>query len=330
MRAVVYNGAGDADVINIREVPTPEPGSDDAQVAVAYVGLNRADILERKGQYPSPLGKGAVPGLEFSGVVSKIGGNVKNVKNGDRVCGLVPGGAHAGYLITEALTLVPVPDSVSLEAAAALPEAYMTAFDALFTRGLFSMGQSVLIHAVGSSVGLAAIALVKNAGGRSIGTSRTPAKLERAKPHGLDVAILLDDSWPDKVRAATNGRGVDVVLDFVGAPLLDLNVGAVAVGGRIVQIGTLGGYKASFALNALMAKRATLVGTMLRSRPLDERIALARAFTLQLGPLFARGALRAEIDRVVPFEQMAEAHRVMEANENFGKIVIEVSPAPLI
>jgi NADPH:quinone reductase-like Zn-dependent oxidoreductase len=203
----------------------------------------------------------------------------------------------------------------------------MTAFDALFTRGLFAIGQSVLIHAVGSSVGLAAIALAKNAGGRTIGTSRTPAKLERAQPHGLDVAILLDDSWPDKVKAATNGRGVDVVLDFIGAPVLDQNVSALAVGGRIVQIGTLGGYKASFALNGLMGKRASLIGTMLRSRPLDERIALARAFTLQLGPLFARGALRAEIDRLVRFDQMAEAHRAMEANENFGKIVIAVNPA---
>jgi len=328
MRAILYEGAGGPEVIAIREVPTPEPGSDDAQVQVAYVGLNRADTLERKGHYPSPLGKGALPGLEFSGVVSKIGANVKSVKPGDRVFGLVPGAAHAEYLITQALTLSLVPEGVSLEAAAALPEAYMTAFDALYARGLFSLGQTVLVHAVGSSVGLAAIALVKNGGGTSIGLSRTPDKLERAKPHGLDVAILLEDGWPERVLEATRKRGVDVVLDFIGAPVLDQNVSVLVTGGRIVQIGTLGGYKASFAMNGLMAKRATIVGTMLRSRPLDERIALARAFTLQLGPLFARGALRAEIDRVVPFDQMAEAHRAMEANENFGKIVIAVNPAP--
>jgi len=327
VRAIVYNGAGDTGVIEIREVPTPEPGSDDAQVAVAYVGLNRADILERKGQYPSPLGKGALPGLEFSGTVTKIGVNVKNVKAGERVYGLVPGGAHAEYLVTNALTLSPVPESVSLEAAAALPEAYMTAFDALFNRGAFALGQNVLIHAVGSSVGLAAIALAKDAGGNTIGTSRTPHKLERAATHGLDAGILLDDAWPDKVRAATGGRGVDVVLDFIGAPVLDQNVSVLVSGGRIVQIGTLGGYKASFALNGLMAKRASLIGTMLRSRALDERIALARAFTLQLGPLFARGTLRAEIDRVLPFERMADAHVAMENNENFGKIVVAVNPA---
>lgn len=328
MRAIVYNGAGDTYVIEIREVPIPEPGSDEAQIAVAYVGLNRADILERKGQYPSPLGKGAIPGLEFSGTVSKIGANVKNVNAGDRVYGLVPGAAHAEYVVTQAQTLSPVPAGVSLEAAAALPEAYMTAFDALFNRGAFALGQNVLIHAVGSSVGLAAIALAKSAGGRTIGTSRTPGKLERAQTHGLDVAILLDESWPEKVKAATNGRGVEVVLDFIGAPVLDQNISVLVVGGRIVQIGTLGGYKASFALNALMAKRASLIGTMLRSRGLDERIALARAFTVQLGPLFARGALRAEIDRVVPFERMGEAHKAMENNENFGKIVVAVNPAP--
>jgi putative PIG3 family NAD(P)H quinone oxidoreductase len=328
MRAIVYSGAGDAGVIEIRNVPAPEPGSDEAQVAVAYVGLNRADILERKGQYPSPLGKGASPGLEFSGTVSKIGAGVKNVKVGDRVFGLVPGAAHAEYLATNALTLSPVPGGVSLEAAAALPEAYMTAFDALFNRAAFALGETVLIHAVGSSVGLAAIALAKTAGGRTIGTSRTPQKLERARSHGLDAGVLLDEGWPDKVRAATDGRGVDVVLDFIGAPVLDGNISVLVSGGRIVNIGTLGGYKASFTLSALMAKRASLIGTVLRSRALDERIALARDFTTQLGPLFTRGALRAEIDRVVPFERMAEAHAAMENNENFGKIVVAVKPAP--
>src|ERR1700693_3647826 len=228
MRAIVYDGAGDTGVIEIREVPTPEPGSDDAQVKVAYVGLNRADILERKGHYPSPLGKGAIPGLEFSGTVSKIGASVRNVKVGERVYGLVPGAAHAEYLVTQALTLSPVPDGVSLEAAAALPEAYITAFDALFNHGNFELGQNVLIHAVGSSVGLAAIALVKNAGGRTIGTSRTPAKLERAGSHGLDVGILLDESWPDKVRAATGGRGVELLMDFIGGPVLDQNISVLA------------------------------------------------------------------------------------------------------
>jgi putative PIG3 family NAD(P)H quinone oxidoreductase len=327
MRAIAYEGGGGPEVIRVRDVPIPEPGSDDALVVVAYAGLNRADILERMGFYPSPLGQGATPGLEFSGVVSAIGANVKNVRAGDRVFGLVPGAAHAEFLTANALTLAPVPAGLTLESAAALPEAFMTAYDALFARGAFAIGQSVLIHAVGSSVGLAALALAKRAGGTTLGTSRTPAKLERAAGHGLDLGIVLDDAWPDRVREATGGRGVDLVLDFIGAPILEKNVAVLCTGGRIVQIGTLGGAKASIALGPFMQKRATLAGTVLRSRPLDERIALTRAFATRLGPLFARGELRAEIDRTFPLEAMADAHRRMEANENFGKIVLAVNSA---
>jgi len=327
MRAIAYEGAGGPEVIRLRDLPAPEPGSDDALVEIAYAGLNRADILERMGFYPSPLGQGATPGLEFSGVVRGTGRNVKNVNAGDRVFGLVPGAAHAEFLVVNAQTLAPVPSALSLENAAALPEAFMTAYDALFTRGGFALGQSVLIHAAGSSVGLAAIALAKHAGGTVIGTSRTAEKLERAAAHGLDVAIVLDDAWGDRVREATGGRGVDVVLDFIGAPILDKNVAALCGGGRIVQIGTLGGATASLALGPLMAKRATLVGTVLRSRPLDERIALTRAFATRLGPLFASGKLRAEIDSTFPLAKMADAHRRMEANENFGKIALEINPA---
>jgi putative PIG3 family NAD(P)H quinone oxidoreductase len=325
MRAIAYEGAGGAEIIRLRDMPAPEPGSDDALVAVAYAGLNRADILERMGFYPSPLGQGATPGLEFSGVVRAIGSNVKTVRPGDRVFGLVPGGAHAEILIANALTLAPVPDGLSLESAAALPEAFMTAYDALFARGGFALGQSVLIHAAGSSVGLAATALAKRAGGTTLGTSRTPEKLRRAAAHGLDVAIPLDDAWTSQVLDATGGRGVDLVLDFIGAPILEKNVAVLCSGGRIVQIGTLGGAKATVALGPFMQKRATLVGTVLRSRPLDERIAMTRAFATRLVPLFASGELRAEIDRTFPIEQMADAHRRMEANENFGKIVLEVN-----
>jgi NADPH2:quinone reductase len=327
MRAIAYEGAGGTEIIRVREVPKPEPGSEDALVAVAYAGLNRADLLERMGFYPSPLGPGATPGLEFAGIVSAVGTNVKNVRAGDRVFGLVPGAAHAEFVVANALTLAPVPEGLSLESAAALPEAFMTAHDALFARGAFALGQTVLIHAVGSSVGLAAIALAKRAGGTTIGTSRTPAKLERAAQHGLDTAIPLDDSWPAHVNEATRGRGVDLVLDFIGAPILEKNVAVLCTGGRIVQIGTLGGVQASLALGPFMHKRATLTGTVLRSRPLDERIALTRLFTTRLVPLFASGALRAEIDRTFALEHTADAHRRMEANENFGKIVLAIDPA---
>jgi putative PIG3 family NAD(P)H quinone oxidoreductase len=326
MRAALYTGKGGAEVIAFADVPEPAIGPDDALVEVAYAGLNRADVLERMGRYPAPRLDPPVPGLEFSGVVRAVGANVRNVTPGDRVCGLVAAGAHAEFVAADALTLARVPDGLSLREAAALPEAFQTAHDALYARGRFAPGKSVLVHAVGSSVGLAAIALAKTGGARIVvGTSRTPEKLERAKPHGLDVALPLDDAWPEAVRSAAGG--IDCVLDFLGAPALDANVSVLATGGYVVSIGSLGGTRGSFDLGALMGRRATIVGTVLRSRPVVEKRELAAAFAREVLPAAAEGRLRAEIDRVVPLAQLAEAHAAMEANANFGKIVLAVNPA---
>ncbi len=324
MRAIVYDGAGGAEVIGLGELPDPVVGSDDALVAVAYAGLNRADILERMGRYPRPKDAPPIPGLEFSGVVRSVGERVTVLAPGDRVCGLVPAGAHAELVATPAATLAKVPDRIELRDAAAIPEAFITAHDALFTRGGFALGDTVVVHAVGSSVGLAAVALVRAGGGTAIGTSRTPDKLARAASHGLAYGFALDDGWVGRVLAATNARGADIVLDFVGAPILDANIQALAAGGRIVQIGTLGGVDAKFSLAPLMAKRAALHGTVLRTRALEERIALAKHLERALLPLFARGDLRTEIDRVFPFTEMRAAHERMEANANFGKIVVAI------
>ena len=192
-------------------------------------------------------------------------------------------------------------------------------------RAAFALGESVVVHAVGSSVGLAATALARAAGGLTIGTSRNAEKLERAKAHGLQYGFVLDETWTGRTLAATNGRGADVVLDFVGAPMLDANLRALAARGRIVQIGTMGGSSAKIDLGTLMGKRAALHGTVLRSRPIDEKIALAKIFERTLLPMFERGDLRAEIDSVFPLDRMAAAHARMEADENFGKIVIEVA-----
>jgi len=254
-----------------------------------------------------------------------VGPRVTSLVPGDRVCGLVPAGAHAERLAANALTLSKVPPGYDLREAAAIPEAFITAHDALFARGGFALGQTAVVHAVGSSVGLAAVGLIKRAGGRAIGTSRTPEKLERAADLGLDLGFPLDDGWVAAVRSATGGRGADVILDFIGAPILDANLMALAPGGRIVQIGTMGGINASINLGALMQKRAALHGTVLRSRAIDEKIALAKSFTLELLPLFARGELQAEIDSVFPLADLAAAHDHMEANANFGKIVIAIS-----
>jgi putative PIG3 family NAD(P)H quinone oxidoreductase len=325
MRAVVYEGTGGGEVLAVRDVPEPEFGSDDALVEVAYAGLNRADVLEREGRYGGERAAEVRAGLEFSGVVKAVGARVEAVAAGDRVCALVRAGAHAELVAAHALTLSPLPDEVDLATAAAIPEAYITAHDALFTCGGFALGKTVLVHAAGSGVGLAAIALAKLAGGFTLGTSRSPEKLERAAGAvGLDAGILFDDGWPAAVDAATAGHGVDLVLDFIGGATLARNVGVLATGGRIVQIGTLAGAQASFALGPLMAKRATLTGTMLRNRPLDEKIELARGFTRHLLPLFARGELRAQIDEIFPLAEIAAAHERMEANVNFGKILLEM------
>ena len=326
MRAATYDGKGGVEVIVVRDdVPDPEIGTDDALVEVAFAGLNRADVLERQGNYPSPRsGPSVIPGMEFSGVVRATGSRVTNVFEGDRVCGLVAAGAHAQLVATNALSLSKVPEGLSMRDAAAIPEAFITAHDALFTRGGFALGETVLVHAVGSSVGLASVSLAKRAGGVTIGTSRTAEKLERAKESGLDVGVLLDDGWRGRVQAATNARGPDVILDFVGAPMLEGNLAVLAGGGRIVQIGTMGGTHASFHLGILLMKRAALHGTVLRSRPIDEKIALAKHFEQALLPLFARGELRAEVDRVFPIDELRAAHEYMESNANFGKIVIAI------
>jgi len=325
MRAVVYEGAGGVEVIAVRDdVPQPVPGEDDALVAVAYAGLNRADLLERMGYYPMPPQAIAIAGLEFSGTVRAVGSRVRGVAPGDRVCGLVQRGAQAEFVAVQALTLSKLPDGVTLRTAGAIPEAFTTARDALFTRGGFTLGQTVVVHAVGSGVGLAAVSLAKRAGGYTIGTSRTEAKLSRAQDYGLDLGLSLDEQWVGRALAATNGRGADVILDFVGAPVFDANLKVLAGGGRIVQIGTMGGALASVNLGVLMTKRAALHGTVLRSRPLDEKIALAKQFTRELLPLFERNELQAAIDRVFPLEDIRAAHEYLESNASFGKVLLAI------
>ena len=328
MRAAIYTGAGGTGVIAVRDdVPEPTLGSDDAIVDVAFAGLNRADILERRGLYPTAARELAIPGLEFAGTVRAIGPRVTSVAVGDAVCGLVVAGAHATRLATHAMTLSKIPRGLGLREAAALPEAFITAHDALFARGGLRLGEVALVHAVGSGVGLAAIALAKRAGAITIGTSRTATKLERARELGLDYGVLLDDDWLAGVVAASDGRGADVILDFAGASMLEGNCAALAASGRIVQIGTMAGARATLDLHVLMGKRGALHGTVLRSRPLDEKIALAKAFGRDVLPLFARGELQAAIDAVFPLERLADAHAYMEGDRNFGKILIDLGTA---
>jgi putative PIG3 family NAD(P)H quinone oxidoreductase len=301
------------------------------------VGLNRADILQRKGHYPAPPGVPAdIPGLEFAGEVAGLGPpasppSARRWSVGDRVMGLVAGGACAEFLVTHGETLLEVSgdwpgtgrEAAPLVMAAAVPEVFLTAYDALVRQMHLAAGESVLIHAVSSGVGTAAVQLGHVWGARTFGTSRSAAKLARAAPLGLDVAI--DTSREDFAEAAlreTGGRGVDVVLDLVGGPALAGNLQALATRGRMIVVGLTAGRSAPLDLGLVLNKRLTIVGTALRSRTLEERAALVRDFEREVMPLFASGRVAPVLDRVFPMAEVAEAHRVMEANLHFGKIVL--------
>lgn len=325
MRAVVLTRAGGPEVLELQERALPEPGPGQIRVRVRASALNRADLLQRRGGYPAPPGAPAdVPGLEYAGEVDALGEGTALWREGDRVMGIVGGGGHAEYVVVHEREAIGVPDNLSWAEAAAVPEVFLTAFDALFARLELALGERLLIHAVGSGVGTAALQLAVAAGATVLGTSRTAEKLERARVLGLDVAI--DSAQEDvagAVERATGGRGVHAVLDLIGGAGLGANLRAlVPSGGRIVVVGSLAGAEAPLELGLLMRKRARLIGTVLRTRPLEEKIALARRFDEQAIPLLASGRVRPVVDRSYRFEEIAEAHGYMESNESFGKIVL--------
>ena len=325
MQAAVYTGSGGVEVIELRELPTPVPQADYVLVRVRAAGLNRADLMQRNGVYPAPAGVPAdIPGLEFAGEVEAVGPDVRLVKPGDRVMGLVGGGSHATHLLTHERTLVPIPEGLDFPTAAAIPEVFITAHDALFTQGRLAPGERVLIPAVGSGVGTAAVQLARAVGATVYGTARSVDKLERARELGLDVAI--DTSREDLVEALARQApgGVNLIIDFIGAAALESNLRVLALKGRLVQVGLLGGARATLDLRIVQGKRLTIVGTVLRSRPLEEKIDATRRFAEQVLPLLSRGTVRPILDRAFPLAQLAEAHRAMEDNVNFGKIVIEM------
>ena len=322
MRAVVIPEFGGPEVLRLASVPDPEPSCGEILVKVRASGVNRADLLQRRGLYPPPPGESEVPGLEFAGVVEAVGDGVRRRQPGDRVMGIVGGGGYAERVVVDERVAVGVPAGMPLTMAGAIPEVYMTAFDAVFLQAGLQRGETLLIHAVGSGVGTAAVQLARRAGARTIGTSRTPSKLARAAESGLELGLRGGDPWDRTVREATGGRGADVILDLVGAPYLARNQAAIAVRGRHVVVGVPGGSRGEIDLRALMARRARLLGTVLRARGVEEKAGLASEFSAEVLPGFADGSLAPVIDRVFPVERAAEAHRRMEANRNFGKIVM--------
>lgn len=322
MRAVVVPEFGGPEVLRLDSVPDPKPASREVVVRVCASGVNRADTLQRRGLYPPPPGASEIPGLEFAGVVDEVGDAVTRWRRGDRVMGIVAGGGYAEHVAVDERVAVAVPAGMDMTAAGAIPEVYMTAYDAVFLQAGLRRGETLLIHAVGSGVGTAALQLARRAGARTIGTSRTASKLDRAAAMGLDLGVRGEDAWEEAVMDATGGRGADVILDLVGAPYLARNQAAIALRGRHVVVGVPGGIRASLDLRLLMARRARIFGTVLRARSVEEKVDLAHEFTESVLPGFAEGALEPAMDHVFPAARVADAHRRMEANENFGKIVL--------
>jgi putative PIG3 family NAD(P)H quinone oxidoreductase len=323
MRAVVTAEPGGPEVLSVRSLPVPVPGAGQVRVRTRTSGINRADLLQRLGRYPAPAGwPQDIPGLEVAGHVDAVGPGVTRWKEGDAVMGIVGGGGYAERVLIPADNAVPVPDGVSVEDAGAVPEVFMTAFDAVFLQEKLSRGETLLIHAVGSGVGTAALQMAVAAGARVLGTSRTPAKLQRAEALGLEHPILGEDGWPARVLSLTGERGADVILDLVGGPYLEGNQKVLARRGRHIVVGVPGGPRAEIDLRALMGKRGSIRGTVLRARSVEEKTALARAFEERVLPWFAAGDVRPVVDRVLPPEEAADAHRAVEANETFGKVLL--------
>jgi putative PIG3 family NAD(P)H quinone oxidoreductase len=325
MRAIVLESHGGPEVLQVREVPDPEPGPEEVLVGVVATALNRADLLQRRGFYPGPPMEHEIPGMELAGRVIACGPRVREWSEGAEVMGIVGGGAYAEKIAVHERQLVPVPEGVSVADAAAIPEVFITAFDALVVQGGLTAGRTALVHAGASGVGTAAIQIAKAVGAHVVVTA-SAAKLPAVLALGADTAV--DYRAEDFVEAAfhqSRGRGVDVVLDVVGGDYVDRNIEALAVGGRIIQVGVMGGGATNVSIGKLLPKRASIIGTVLRGRPIEEKIAITQRFAHELLPLFVEGRLKPVIDSRFPLERMAEAHERMEANTNVGKIVIDVT-----
>ena len=325
MRAVIYEGAGGPEVITIGEVPKPEVRPDHIRVRVHAAGLNRADLIQRRGQYPAPHGWPAdIPGLEYAGEVEAVRPGVTRWKVGDRVMGLVGGGAQAEFVVVHQDETLRIPAALSYAEAAAIPEAFLTAYDALVTRARLQTGERVLIHAVGSGIGTAATQIAKHLGAAVLGTSRSGDKLARALVYGLDVGI---DTSSAPFRDAIS-EPVNVVLDVLGGPSFSDNLAVLAPRGRLILLGFLAGSSTEVDLGPILRKRLEVIGTVMRTRGLEERIPLVAEFAARMLSLFEprteqAAPLRPVLERTYPISQLADAHRVMEGNATFGKIVVE-------
>jgi len=324
MRAIVITKPGGPEVLAEMDRPRPEPGLGQIRVRVHASALNRADLHQRAGNYPAPPGAPAdIPGMEYAGEVDALGSSATLWPVGARVMGIAGGGTHAEYVCVHERETIQIPANLSFYEAAAVPEAFLTAYDALIRQISLSAGDRLLIHAVGSGVGTAALQVAIVTGAIVIGTSRTQSKLDRAKELGLEHAVDISrDDWQARVRELTSGNGVSAILDLIGGSYFAASLDLLTLRGRLILVGLTAGRTAELNLGMILNKRAHVVGTLLRSRAPEEKFVVAREFSDRIIPLFESNRLRPVIDRVFPFSEIRAAHQLMESNSNFGKIVL--------
>jgi putative PIG3 family NAD(P)H quinone oxidoreductase len=324
MRAVVISEYGGPEVLHVTEVPDPTPGPDEILVRVAHTAVNRADTLQRQGAYPDPRRREhEIPGLEYAGVVESVGERVTLFRPGDRVMGIEAGACYAEFVVTHERQALPVPDSVALEDAAAFPEVFLTAWDALVVQGGLTSGRWALVHAGASGVGTAAIQIATAIGAR-IAVTCSAGKADACRSLGADLVLERSPAdWAAALKAAVPG-GVDVILDVIGGEEANRNLASIKPKGSIVQVGLMGGGQTPVNLGLLLVKRATWIGTTLRARPIEEKAAICQRFVAEMIPLIADGVLRPVIDSRFPLDRIGDAHRHMEANANVGKILIDI------
>jgi putative PIG3 family NAD(P)H quinone oxidoreductase len=327
MKAVFIKEFGGPENLELREVSDPpRPTGTQVLVRVEAAGVNRADLIQRRGNYPPPPRYSPnIPGLEFAGEVAEVGDAVSGLKTGDRVFGIVAGEAQAEFVLTDERVLAKIPNNLSFTEAAAVPEVFITAHDAVFTLAGLKAGETLLIHAVGSGVGLAGLQLAKTARATVIGTSRTEDKLEKCGEFGLDEGILTGKPplFADAVKEATGGAGANVILDLVGADYFQQNLESIALKGRLILVGLTAGSTAEFNMGIALYKRLKIIGTALRARSLEEKAEATRRFSNDVVPLLVSGDVRPNLDKVFPAMDVREAHEYLESNESFGKVVLE-------
>ena len=323
MKAITIPEPGGADALVLADVPSPEPAEGEVRIRVAAAGVNRADIMQRKGFYDPPPGSSPYPGLEVSGTIDALGEGVEGWAMGDEVCALLVGGGYAEQVCAPATQVLPVPAGVSLEDAAALPEVVCTVWSNVFMTANLLPGQTLLVHGGSSGIGTMAIQLAREVGARVAVTAGSAEKLQACKALGAEVLVnYREQDFVEEIKAATDGAGADVILDNMGAKYLARNVDALAAGGRLVVIGLQGGTTAELNLNTLLRKRAAVIATSLRARPLPEKAAIVAAVREHVWPLVESGRVRPVVHSRHPLGEAAAAHREMESSGHIGKILL--------